>query len=108
MRRRRSPSSKPTARKRAATDGKDIASRQAGAPPEVQDACIYSLQPLRAPPRGLSQVRGVPYLPARAGPQRPDPRNDEVLLVEGRAFAGSHSDQTPHFPEQNSRTTQCP
>src|SRR5438270_521351 len=31
MRRRRSPSSKPTARKRAATDGKDIASRQAGA-----------------------------------------------------------------------------
>ena len=33
-------------------------------------------------PRAVYEVRGLPHLPARARPQRPDPRDDEVLLVE--------------------------
>ncbi len=68
-------------RKRATTDGQDLTARQAGAPAEVQDTCLYSLHPLRAPARGVPEVRGVPHLPARPRPQRPDPRDDEVLLV---------------------------
>ncbi len=68
-------------RKRAPTDGQDLDARQAGPPAKVQDACLYSLQPLWTSARGLQEVRGVPHLSARARPQRPDPRDDEVLLV---------------------------
>ena len=70
-----------TPRRRAPTDGQDFAARQAGAHTQVQDTCLYSLHPLRPAARGVPQVRGVPHLPARARPQRPDPRDDEVLLV---------------------------
>ena len=68
-------------RKRAPTDGQDLDARQAGPPAKVQDARLYSLQPLRTSARGLQEVRGVPHLSARARPQWPDPRDDEVLLV---------------------------
>ncbi len=68
-------------RRRALTDGQDLDARQAGSDAKVQDACLYSLQPLRASARGLQEVRGVPHLFARARPQWPDPRDDEVLLV---------------------------
>ena len=70
-----------TPRRRAPTDGQDLAARQTGASRKVQNAGLYSLHPLRKAARGVSQVRGVPHLPARARPQRPDPRDDEVLLV---------------------------
>src|ERR1700722_1060046 len=46
----------------APTDGKDILARQAGAPAQVQDTCLYSLQPLRTPTFGVSQVRALPHL----------------------------------------------
>ena len=39
----------PTPTRRELTDGQDIAARQAGADSEVQDARLYSLQPLRTP-----------------------------------------------------------
>ena len=80
-RRPRSPRRSRTPKRRAATDGQDLAARQAGAPAQVQDTGLYSLHPLRPAARGVSQVRGVPHLPARARPQRPDPRDDQVLLV---------------------------
>src|SRR6185437_1768237 len=73
----------------APTDGKDLAARQAGAHPEVQDTCIYSLQPLRTPALGVPQVRNLPHLPARAGPQRPHTGDDEVLLVGSRGWCQS-------------------
>jgi large subunit ribosomal protein L5 len=79
-----SPETRQTTRtRRPAPDGKDIVARQAGAPPEVQNARIYSLQSLRAPARRLPQVRRVPHLPSRPRPQRADPGDDEVVLVEG-------------------------
>ena len=68
-------------KRRAATDGKDLPARQTGAPPEVQNPGLYSLHALRAPACGLQEVRGLPHLSARTGPRRPDPRDDEVLLV---------------------------
>src|ERR1700691_2798584 len=72
----------PTAQRTGVTtDGKDLATRQAGAHAEVQDTCIYSLQPLRTPALGVSQVWDLPHLPARARPQRLDTGDDEVLLV---------------------------
>src|SRR3984957_6632776 len=72
----------PTAQRTGVTtDGKDLATRQAGAHAEVQDTCIYSLQPLRTPALGVPQVWDLPHLPARAGSQRLDTGDDEVLLV---------------------------
>ena len=44
-------------RKRAATDGQDIAARQTDAQTEIQNARLYSVQPLRSSARGISQVR---------------------------------------------------
>src|SRR4051795_6038061 len=52
-----------------------------GAPGQVQDPRVHPLPPLRPAPRRVSQVRPVPDLPARAGPQRLHPRHDEVELV---------------------------
>ena len=80
-RRRRSPRTGRQHKRRAATDGKDIPARQTGAPRQVQNPGLYSLHPLRAPPCRLQEVRGLPHLPARARPRRPDPRDDEVLVV---------------------------
>src|SRR5262249_34103136 len=68
-------------RRRTETDGQDLAARQADAHPQIQDPRLYSLQSLRAPPRGVPEVRALPHLPARARPQRPDPGDDEVLVV---------------------------
>ena len=63
------------------TDGQDLAARQAGADTEVQDACLYSLQPLRTAQGDVPQVRALPHLFARARPQRPDSGDDQVLVV---------------------------
>src|SRR6202011_1145280 len=68
-------------RRRALTDGQDIAACKADADAEVQNPCIYSMYPLRASACCVSQVRGVPHLPARARARGPDSRNDEVLVV---------------------------
>ena len=75
---------------RTPTDGQDLFARQADAPAQIQDARLYSLQSLRAPALGLSQVRDLPHLPARARPQRPDPRDDQVLLVATAANEPRH------------------
>ena len=48
---------------------------------QVQDAGLHPLPSLRPRARGLSQVRRVPDLPARARPQRLHPGHDEVELV---------------------------
>src|ERR1700683_4420492 len=80
----------PTAQRTGVTtDGKDLATRQAGAHAEVQDTCIYSLQPLRTPALGVPQVWDLPHLFARAGPQRLDTGDDEVLLVGNGVYEPS-------------------
>ncbi len=49
--------SRPPSR-RAATDGQDFPARQAGAPAEVQDTCLYSLHALRQAARGVPASSG--------------------------------------------------
>ena len=62
-------------------DGQDFPARAPAAPAQVQDPCVHPLPPLRPGALGVPQVRGVPYLPARAGAQRLHPRHDQVFLV---------------------------
>ena len=89
---RRPPQRPPRTHPRtgATTDGQDIAARQAGAPAKVQDTCIYSLQSLWSPALGVPQVRDLSHLSARARPQRPDPGDDEVLLVGAKHPLENH------------------
>src|ERR1700728_121835 len=89
----------------APTDGQDLATRQAGAPAKVQDTCIYSLQPLRSPALGVPQVRPLPYLLARAGTQRADTGDDQVLLVGAPSFRESLQ---KHFRSEHSMSMTDP
>ena len=82
--RREAPPTRATNRARGRLMAKTL-SASAGAPAEVQDPRLYSLQSLRPSARGVPQVRAVPDLPARPRAQRPDPRDDEVLLVGAAA-----------------------
>jgi large subunit ribosomal protein L5 len=67
--------------KETRSSGQEIPRRQSLAPAEVQGAELHALPPLRPPPRGLSQVRPLPDLPARARARRLDPRHDQEFLV---------------------------
>ena len=48
---------------------------------QVPDAELPPVRALRALARVLPQVRGVPHLPARAGPPGSHPRHDQEQLV---------------------------
>ena len=61
--------------------GKDLSTRSPAAHAEVQDTGLHPMPALWPGTVRLSQVRPVPDLPARTGPQRIRPRYDEVELV---------------------------
>ncbi len=63
--------------------GQEVSRRQAEAEGQVRGAGLLALQPVRPPARGVSQVRPLPDLPARARAPGRGSGNDEVELVGG-------------------------
>ena len=61
--------------------GKESTHQQGQREAEVQGSWLHPLPSLRPGPFRLSQVRSLPFVPARARTRRRDPRPDEVVLV---------------------------
>ena len=60
--------------RRDRSNGQEVDDRQGRPPAALQGARVLALQPVRAPARGLQEVRALPHLPAGARPRGRDPR----------------------------------
>ena len=83
------------------THGQEVARRQAATGVEAQGARVLALQQVRAPARGLPQVRGLPDLPAGARPPGRDPGHDEVELVGGNVLTDPIADMLTRIRNAN-------
>src|SRR4051794_38301906 len=89
----RSPTSRsPPREPRAESNGQDIPDGAREPPAQVRRARALALPALRAPARGVPQVRALPHLPARARPPGVHPRHDEVELVSAMSMTDPIAD----------------